>query len=343
MAGQLMNTKEIVAGFRDLAYFLHLRECLWRKRAAVMIGSGFSLNAIQRPGAMPMVTWNGFASQLARAVYADSPTRRDEAASGALEPSGMLRLGATFESAFGRTALDNLIVDLVPDNDYEPGDIHCNLVSLPWMDVLTTNYDTLLERASLSAPEAGYEIVVTDADIARATRPRIVKLHGSLPSSRPFVFTDEDFRQYPSHRPAMVNLVQQTMLENSLCLIGFSGSDPNYINWTGWVRDRLGDATPNIYMVSLTRISQADRDQLRRRHTIPIDLSFLRDINALPPRSQSKMVKWFLRSLNAGRPADVLDWPDELIVADGDAFKDIPPCIPGEPELSAVVRELEAA
>lgn len=338
-----MSTKEIVVGFRDLAFFLHLREALWRKRAAVMIGSGFSLNAIQRAGAMPMVTWSGFAGRLANAVYAESPKLRDEAASDAMETSGMLRLGATYECAFGRTALDNLIVDLVPDNDYEPGDIHRSLMSLPWMDVLTTNYDTLLERASLSTPEATFETVVTDADIARATRPRIVKLHGSLPSSRPLVFTDEDFRQYPNQRPAMVNLVQQTMLENTLCLIGFSGSDPNYLHWTGWVRDRLGDATPNIYLVSLSRISQADRDQLRRRHTIPIDLSFLRDINALPRGSQAQMVNWFLSSLEAGRPADVLDWPYDLVVANGAPPEDLPPCIPAEAELTAIIRDLEAA
>ena len=33
------------------------------------------------------------------------------------------------------------------DEAYQPGKVHDLLMSLPWTDVFTTNYDTLLERA----------------------------------------------------------------------------------------------------------------------------------------------------------------------------------------------------
>ena len=71
-------------------------------------------------------------------------------------------------------------------------------------------------------------------------RPRIAKLHGSFPSNRPFIFTEEDYRTYPRRFAAFVNLVQQSMMENVFCLLGFSGDDPNFLYWTGWVRDHLG-------------------------------------------------------------------------------------------------------
>ncbi len=48
---------------------------------------------------------------------------------------------------FGRSALDDFLTEVIPDEHYEPGFVHETLMTLPWSDVFTTNYDTLLERA----------------------------------------------------------------------------------------------------------------------------------------------------------------------------------------------------
>ena len=103
------------------------------------------------------------------------------------------------------------------------GKLHNRLVELPWVDILTTNWDTLLERAAVSVIGQTYETVRSLEDIATTRAPRIVKLHGSLPSNRPFIFSEEDYRTYPRLFAPFVNLVQQVLLENELCLVGFSG------------------------------------------------------------------------------------------------------------------------
>ena len=72
-----------------------------------------------------------------------------------------------------------------------------------------------------------------------ASRPRIVKLHGSLPAQFPLIVTEEDYRTYPTKFAPFVNTVQQAMMETVFLLIGFSGDDPNFLNWSGWVRDNL--------------------------------------------------------------------------------------------------------
>ena len=46
-------------------------------------------------------------------------------------------------------------------------------------------------------------------EIPLANRPRIVKLHGSFPASFPLVFTEEDYRTYPTKFAPFVNTVQQ--------------------------------------------------------------------------------------------------------------------------------------
>ena len=137
-----------------------------------------------------------------------------------------MRLGDEFEAALGRSRLNELLQDTIRDHDYEPGRLHRLLLELPWADVFSTNYDTLLERASRQVVDRRYDVIRTTEEIPLAMRPRIVKLHGTFPSNPPFIFTGEDFRMYPRRFAAFVNLTQQAMMENVFCLLGFSGDDP---------------------------------------------------------------------------------------------------------------------
>lgn len=293
----------VLPGF-DLAAFHHLRRALWTPggNAAVMVGSGFSMNAVRRSSATkPMPRWSDLTRALSQKLYPlldprAAPTATSEA----------LRLAQEFAYTFGRTELDTLLLDEIPDLDYEPGKIHQLLLRLPWTDVLTTNYDTLLERASESVVLRSYEVVHTAADIPGRGRPRIVKLHGSFPSVRPWIITEDDFRHYPRTHAAMINLAQQVIMEKVVCLIGFSGDDPNFLTWTGWVRDHLGDATQNIYLCGIFDTSAAQLDLLRRRHITVIDLSGL-DLN--PARRYELAYEWLLLSLEAGEPLNPLSWP----------------------------------
>lgn len=59
--------------------------------------------------------------------------------------------------------------------------------------------------------------------------PRIIKLHGSFPSQRPFIITEEDYRTYSKRFAAMVNTVQQALLEKVFCMIGFSCEDSDFL------------------------------------------------------------------------------------------------------------------
>ena len=186
----------------------------------------------------------------------------------------LLKLAEQVQAAFGRPALDDLLRRAIPDRGYEPSPLHGQLLNLPWKDVFTTNYDTLLERARASVTLRHYDIVATGEDLLYANAPRIVKLHGSFPSG-PFVITEEDYRRYPNDHAPFVNTVRQSLLENTLCLIGFSGDDPNFLQWIGWIRDHFGqDTAPKIYLVGeFDALTEADRKLLDRRGIVAVNLS----------------------------------------------------------------------
>ncbi len=249
-------------------YLDEIADRLWSNNAAVMVGAGFSRNAKPVDATSPFLpSWQQLGNIFFGKLYGRTPGEEARYLS-------LLKLAEQVQAAFGRPALDDLLRRAIPDLGYEPSPLHGQLLNLPWKDVFTTNYDTLLERARASVTLKHYDVVTTKEDLLYANQPRIVKLHGSFPSP-PFVITEEDYRRYTSDHAPFVNTVRQSLLENTLCLIGFSGDDPNFLQWIGWIRDHLGEGTaPKIYLVGVFDVlTEADRKLLDRRGIVVIDLS----------------------------------------------------------------------
>ena len=223
------------------------------------------------------------------------------------------RLAEEYETSFGRTDLHKLLQQRIRDDDLEPGEMHSRLLQLPWRDVFTTNWDTLLERASPQVLDRGYSVVGDVGEIPLATRPRIVKLHGSFPSQFPLILTEEDYRTYPKNFAPFVNTVQQAMMETAFCLVGFSGNDPNFLHWSGWVRDHLGASAPRIYLAGWLDLSDHRRRMLEKRGVIPIDLARHPKAYHWPEHQRYLYaIDWVLHTLERGRPYDLTYWPSPM-------------------------------
>jgi len=277
------------------SYLNEIAERLWAERAAVMVGAGFSKNA-----GHGFPDWNQLGDLFYLKAHGITP---DPARQKYLN---VLRLAEEVQAAIGRPALENLLRSNIPDLNIEPSGLHVELLELPWVDVFTTNYDTLLERASAKVVTRRYEPVVNKEDIPYAIKPRIVKLHGSFPSERPFIITEEDYRLYPHDYAPFVNTVQQALLENTFCLIGFSGDDPNFLQWIGWIRDNLGkDKTQKIYLVGVFDLSSARLQLLAQRGIIVVDLSCC---DGIEKQDHKKALSRFFEYIRSKKP-DALRWP----------------------------------
>lgn len=298
----------------DQSHINQVRQALWQRHgnASVMIGAGFSRNAVRTsPQSKEMPTWHEVAQKLCSNLYpATEPSRLENAIREASGTSGFLRLAQEYESAFGRAAIHSFVKDCVPDLDYSPDELHARLLRLPWRDVFTTNWDTLLERTRPKAPQQSYSVVLTPEELSSTAQPRIIKLHGSLPSQTPFIFTEEDYRTYPRLFSPFVNTVQQAMMETTFILIGFSGDDPNFLQWTGWVRDNLGSSTPKIYLAGWLDLSPHRRRMLEKRDVVPIDVSKHPNASKWPISQRHKYAtEWIIATLENGRPYDISEWP----------------------------------
>ena len=249
-------------------YLDEIADRLSSHSAAVMVGAGFSRNAMPvEPTSASFPSWQELGDVLFRKLHRRAPSDDERYLS-------LPRLAEQVQAVFGRPALDGLLRQAIPDLAYEPSLLHSQLLNLPWQDVFTTNYDTLLERARASVTLNHYDVVAKKEDLYHSNKPRIVKLHGTFPSP-PFIITEEDYRRYPSDHAPLVNTVCQSLLEKTLCLIGFSGDDPNFLQWIGWIRDHIGmETSPKIYLVGmLNTMNEADKKLFDRRSIVVVDLS----------------------------------------------------------------------
>ena len=241
--------------FQDEHKLAYVREQLWsrpHRGACVLVGSGFSKN--YRPSTTsttPARSWLEVAQLLHNELYPhggvnDPPYPNSSESCPALAQE--------YASSLGRPALDQFLRKHIPD-DHLPHALHMQLLALPWADVFTTNWDTLLERASSEPRARPYSTVSVGSDLIHAARPRIVKLHGSFSGTGQVVVTQEDYRTYDQRAAPLSNTVRQALMEGVVLLLGFSGTDANFLEWHGWVRDQLAKKTPRPFLAGYLRLA----------------------------------------------------------------------------------------
>ena len=285
----------------DYSAIKKLASALWQEDsgyhgAAVMVGAGFSRSA---------ATSCDTNKKLPLWYHLSKTLMQDLGATNQTDP---LRLAEEYYAYFGKQALHDLIKNEVKDASWSPGELHETLLKLPWAEVLTTNWDTLLERAASNVHDPVYDIVCKQEDLASAHPPRITKLHGTIGVSVDLVFTQEDYRKYPENSAAFVNFTRQVFVENELCLLGFSGDDPNFLQWAGWVRDILATHSRRIYLVGSLDLTPPKRKYLESINISPIDLgSLVTEFDDVDVK-HVKATEIFLKALIDLKPVRSWEW-----------------------------------
>lgn len=135
-----------------------------------------------------------------------------------------------------------------------------------FQNIYTTNYDNILEFTSeiLSKEEAfsPYNIVTSGYQLSGNLSRNIIKIHGSISDSKDFQFdgdrhlryiiAQEDYDTYIQKHEAFSYLMRIAMLQGVFCLVGFSGTDPNYLAWVRWMSDILNVGSDDkIYLLDI--------------------------------------------------------------------------------------------
>ena len=258
------------------SYLISLRDALHSNTASVFVGSGFSRNANPK-----MPSWDSWAKALAEKLkWADANK---------LKAQDVPWLAGVYSQHPGLSELRHLLLDPLDDLKVKEFSLHEQLVCLPWADIFTTNYDTFLEQSAAQAKTSDkltrkYKIISEPSQISLSRMngaSRIIKLHGCLTNKNNCIITEEQYRKYRNSHAPFVNTVRQSLLENHFCLIGYSASDPDFLEWVGWVRDNMDTDALNIYWLNPSEMTPNEENLYKQRGIKCISL----DCFNLPPDS----------------------------------------------------------
>lgn len=226
-------------------------------------GAGLSCNAVARdgkPNRMPR--WRELAELLRGHL--------DQDLQGNTDP---LKIADYFETKLGRAALTETVRNAIQDMEHEPGHVHQIITRLNFEEIITTNYDTLLERA-FAKQFIDSQVVVDGQDlVAKRCPPRIIKMHGCLKlKSSGLVVTGSDFLAYAEKHPWVQIFVTQTFVQSTVLFIGFGLNDPAFQAINERVLSMLGRDKARLAFSLQHGASKTEVEFWKKRQVQIIDL-----------------------------------------------------------------------
>ena len=154
-----------------------IRKQLADRRAVLFVGAGLSLNAEAKHSQVQsrFKAWNELITQLGGRLWPNlSEKELAERVCG-----NHLLVAQWYQDEFGLEAFYHELIAAIPYKDYKPGQVHRELLSLPWQDIITTNQDRLIEE-TLEELYVPYDVVLDDLDIpVKSQSHKVYKIHFS--------------------------------------------------------------------------------------------------------------------------------------------------------------------
>ena len=166
----------------------------------------------------------------------------------------------------------------------KPCEYHKYIVSTNYRHIITTNYDSLLEKA---ADIEGYSGLITrsysyndyqNLSIAvYSGKTSIIHAHGKISDIKlnQFVLTEDDYQSIMKHNPGFRTIINSIFLTNSVLFAGYGGSDPHFediirdlnmiLNW-----DQKRADLPRCYIMLRKDKITPIREFLNNKHRIDI-------------------------------------------------------------------------
>ena len=146
-----------------------------------------------------------------------------------------------------RSRLNEYLLKVFADPTIKPLRAHKALAALE-CNVITTNYDTLIEDAFKQA-EKRCGTVVRENNLTRMQEVNVVKIHGCVTDVDNIVIAEEDYYRWLTSDSEMKTLVRLWFFQRPIVFIGFSLSDPNFRQLYYDLRLRFGGALKVAYAV----------------------------------------------------------------------------------------------
>lgn len=171
---------------------------------------------------------------------------------GDLGSMSLPEVAQAYELEMGTQSLIAYVTERVDDPRYTPLRTHHLIAALPFMRIITTNWDNLLEEALRQARKF-FVKVVRDSEVPFTDEEKVllIKLHGSAEQKDTIVITGDDYYEVFARLPQVANLVQSFFATKTLLFLGYGLADEDFKRLYLEVVRHLGKHKRRAYAVQL--------------------------------------------------------------------------------------------
>lgn len=223
-------------------------EALREGNAALFAGAGLSI-----PGGL--ADWRRLTQGLAVELGLAADQETD-----------MLALAQYYENVRGRGQLNQVLLNEFGRKATET-EAHRLLAALPIPVIWTTNYDKLIETASLNGGRT-VDVKIHPEDLALSLPGRdtvIYKMHGDLAALNEAVLTKTDFETFNERRRLFTTVLQSDLSTKTFLFLGFSFNDPNLETILAGMKSMLGKSLRTHYCL-MRQVQRSDFATDREYH-----------------------------------------------------------------------------
>jgi hypothetical protein len=198
-----------------------------RRRCVLFLGSGVSINSVNKDGRRPK-TWKSFLESSLSGVKPSSYIKHIKKL---IKENDYLTACEVIKKSLGKDAFNILVRDEFLLPGFLPAEIHEEIFKLDSRIVATPNFDKIYE--TYANTKANGTIVVKhhyDQDVASVVRESgriILKVHGTIDSPEHMIFTRSEYASARTKHSTFYEILSALSLTHTFVFIGCGINDPD--------------------------------------------------------------------------------------------------------------------
>lgn len=249
----------------------NIQKAIEKESFGIYVGAGLSMGS-------GLPSWENLLLELISILERKglAHSRIDEMRSLAMNPSKYLMLAEELRDLI-QNDLEKLIRDRFEDKTKVPNSTHDVLVKLKSKFIITTNYDTLIEKALVKNFDNFFPTIYTYKDASSINYSLwnndhfVLKAHGDAKTPKEIVLTEKDYRNIIYNQSGYQSILHAIFSTNSILFVGISLNDPELLLLLGYIHNIFHGGSPTHYaLVANNMVTSTEIDRWRKDFNIEI-------------------------------------------------------------------------
>ncbi|MBK0402780.1 SIR2 family protein [Adhaeribacter sp. BT258] len=199
---------------------------------AIFIGAGISKSSETKFFKLP--SWNDLIVDLKKELSLNDET-------------DYLKIAQLYYLAFDEYTYYKKLKTYFPDY-IKPSEIHKLIFEVNPHVIITTNWDTILEK-TIEENAFIFDVICSDVDLVKSSlQNKLLKIHGDFRNHN-IVFKEDDYINYKYNFPLIENYVKSILSTHTVLFLGYSYNDINLKHILKWIQNN-SKVRPPMYLAT---------------------------------------------------------------------------------------------